>query len=178
MFSGLAEVGISKFAISIYEFDCPGGGCASPCEGNAAVIQHQRAGVAHVIPMTGGGSFKPYSEAAQRQERLRGRQPVQRVADAHRRGEPPALTRPNLAAGLAAERQIPMAFPAQDAVFGSGRDRQRLLLADPVQQGLQLLEGAGPHLEAELPVICRLGLVPGDDARRQSMTAGASRRFS
>lgn len=63
----LARIGIVKDAISIYKFSCPSGGFASPSEASAAVVKHRQDGVTHVIPVTGGGSFKSYSSFAQQQ---------------------------------------------------------------------------------------------------------------
>jgi hypothetical protein len=63
----LASIGIAKSQISIAEFACPSGGFASPGDMEAAVLQHVRDRVTNVIPIIGGGSFKEYSAAAQRQ---------------------------------------------------------------------------------------------------------------
>ena len=66
-FQALAQVGIQKSQISIASFSCPSGGFPPPSEMQAAVIQHVRDKVTNVIPVAGGGSFKTYSIAAQRQ---------------------------------------------------------------------------------------------------------------
>ncbi len=63
----LARIGISRKSISIYTFSCPSGGFASPSEASAGVVRHRQDGVTHVIPVTGGGSFKSYSAFAQQQ---------------------------------------------------------------------------------------------------------------
>jgi len=63
----LAKAGISGAKVSKYSFACPSGGFASPAEMAQAVSQHRTAGVTHVIPLTGGGSFKAYAAAAQSQ---------------------------------------------------------------------------------------------------------------
>lgn len=63
----IAKAGITAAKISKYTFACPDNGFASPAEMAQAASQHRAAGVTHVIPLTGGGSFKPYTEAAERQ---------------------------------------------------------------------------------------------------------------
>ena len=65
--ASLAKVGMSGDKISKYVFPCPSGGFAPANQMSQAVIQHQRDGVTHVIPLTGGGSFKPYTEIAEGQ---------------------------------------------------------------------------------------------------------------
>ena len=60
----LAKAGISGDKTSKYSFPCPPNGFASPADMAQAVSQHRLAGVTHVIPLTGGGSFRPYTEAA------------------------------------------------------------------------------------------------------------------
>jgi len=60
----LAKAGISGDKVSKYSFPCPPNGFASPADMAQAVSQHRLAGVTHVIPLTGGGSFRPYTEAA------------------------------------------------------------------------------------------------------------------
>ena len=63
----LADVGISGSKVNKQTFACPDNGFASPAEMARAATEHNTAGVTHVIPLTGGGSFKPYTEAAERQ---------------------------------------------------------------------------------------------------------------
>jgi hypothetical protein len=63
----LAGIGIATKDISIYKFSCPGGGFGSASDASAAVVQHRQDGVTNVIPVTGGGSFKSYTVAAQNQ---------------------------------------------------------------------------------------------------------------
>lgn len=64
--SALAKAGITQ--LSTYKFSCPSGGFASPAEMAQAVIQFQnRDHATHVVPLTGGGSFLSFSQAAQRQ---------------------------------------------------------------------------------------------------------------
>ncbi|MBV9665296.1 MAG: hypothetical protein JOZ37_15115 [Actinobacteria bacterium] len=54
-------------SISKYKFACPAGGFASPAEMNQAVVQFERDGATNVIPLTGGGSFLSFSNAAESQ---------------------------------------------------------------------------------------------------------------
>jgi hypothetical protein len=63
----LVKAGIPGNQISKYEFSCPPNGFPSPADMTAAVAQHQREGVTHVIPVTGGGAFKTYTESARGQ---------------------------------------------------------------------------------------------------------------
>jgi hypothetical protein len=64
--AALASAGITQ--VSKYQFSCPGGGFASPVEMAQAVVQFQnRDHATAVVPLTGGGSFLSFSEAAQRQ---------------------------------------------------------------------------------------------------------------
>jgi hypothetical protein len=63
----LAKAGIAGAKVSKYSFACPSGGFASPADMAQAVSQHRAAGVTHVIPLTGGGSFKAYAAAANSQ---------------------------------------------------------------------------------------------------------------
>jgi hypothetical protein len=63
----LAGIGIAEKDISIYRFSCPGGGFGSASDASAAVVQHRQDGVTNVIPVTGGGSFKSYSNVAAQQ---------------------------------------------------------------------------------------------------------------
>jgi hypothetical protein len=65
--AALAKAGVTAAQISKYEFACPANGFPSPTDMAAAVGQHQRDGVTHVIPITGGGASKTYSEAANSQ---------------------------------------------------------------------------------------------------------------
>jgi hypothetical protein len=66
-FDTLAQIGISKNQISVADVACPTNGFASPGDMEAAVLQHVRDNVTNLIPVIGGGSFKEYSAAAQRQ---------------------------------------------------------------------------------------------------------------
>src|ERR1700704_5128882 len=50
-----------------YTFACPESGFGSPADIVQAVVQHRSAGVTHVVPLTGGGSFNSYTETAERQ---------------------------------------------------------------------------------------------------------------
>ncbi|MDX6661349.1 MAG: hypothetical protein QOJ55_2171, partial [Solirubrobacteraceae bacterium] len=63
----LAKAGITADQTSKYSFSCPPNGFAVPSDMAQAVSQHRLAGVTHVIPLTGGGAFKEYTEAAERQ---------------------------------------------------------------------------------------------------------------
>lgn len=64
--AALERAGITQ--VSIYRFSCPPGGFASPAEMAQAVIQFQnRDNATHVVPLTGGGSFVSFSQAAERQ---------------------------------------------------------------------------------------------------------------
>jgi hypothetical protein len=63
----LAKAGITGAQISKYTFACPPNGFGSPAEMAQAVAQHRTAGVTHVIPLTGGGTFRPYTDAAEGQ---------------------------------------------------------------------------------------------------------------
>lgn len=54
-------------SISRYQFACPSGGFASPADMQQAVVQFQRDGVTNVVPLTGGGSFLSFSNAAESQ---------------------------------------------------------------------------------------------------------------
>lgn len=63
----LAKVGVTSAQISKYSFACPANGFASPSDMAQAVSQHRIAGASLVVPLTGGGSFKAYSETAERQ---------------------------------------------------------------------------------------------------------------
>jgi hypothetical protein len=67
MEAALTKAGVTGAQISKYEFPCPGGGFASPSQMSQAVIQHRRDGVTHVFMLTGGGSQKSYTEAANTQ---------------------------------------------------------------------------------------------------------------
>lgn len=63
----LAKAGITAAQISKYVFACPTGAFASPSEMSQAVTQHKLAGVTHVIPLTGGGSWNAYTNLAEGQ---------------------------------------------------------------------------------------------------------------
>lgn len=52
--------------VSTYTFECPNG-FASPTEMLQAASRFRSAGVTHVIPLTGGGSLKPFTDAAEGQ---------------------------------------------------------------------------------------------------------------
>lgn len=65
--SYLARAGIAGSQISKYVFPCPPGGFAPPNQMAQAVTQHRLDGVTHVIPLTGSGSFKTYTEIAEQQ---------------------------------------------------------------------------------------------------------------
>jgi hypothetical protein len=67
MEAALSKAGVTGGQISKYEFPCPSGGFASPSQMSQAVIQHRRDGVTHVFMLTGGGSQKSYTEAANTQ---------------------------------------------------------------------------------------------------------------
>jgi hypothetical protein len=63
----LGEVGVAGSAIDTFEFGCPTTGFAAPNSVAQAVTQHRLAGVTHVIPITGSGSFSNYTKIAQQQ---------------------------------------------------------------------------------------------------------------
>lgn len=66
--AALDRAGIPDEQVSRYVFSCPGGGFASPAEMAQAVVQFKnRDGVTHVVPLTGGGSFLSFSQAAEQQ---------------------------------------------------------------------------------------------------------------
>jgi len=65
--AGLARAGVPSGQTSKYVFSCPSSGFAPPNEMSQAVTQFKLAGVTHVIPLTGGGSFKPFTEIANSQ---------------------------------------------------------------------------------------------------------------
>lgn len=65
--AALAKVGITSSQISKFVFQCPSGGFAPPNEIAQAATQHRLAGVTNVIPLTGQGSFNPYTSAAEGQ---------------------------------------------------------------------------------------------------------------
>lgn len=73
----LARIGIKGDKVSTFEFECPSGGFAPPNEMQQAISQFRLAGVTHVIPLTGSGSFKPFTSIAQGQ----GFKPVYGVSD-------------------------------------------------------------------------------------------------
>lgn len=63
----VGRMGVTSSQVSVYTFACPESGFASPADMAQAVAQHRSAGVTHVVPLTGGGSFDNYTETAERQ---------------------------------------------------------------------------------------------------------------
>jgi len=64
----LAKAGVTASQISKFQFACPSSGFASPSDMAQAVNQFRLAGVTHVIPLTGGGSFSTsFTNAAEGQ---------------------------------------------------------------------------------------------------------------
>jgi hypothetical protein len=63
----LAQAGVPSSQIVKNEFACPSGGFASPSDMGNFATQDSLAHVTNVVEVTGGGSFKEYSSAAQSQ---------------------------------------------------------------------------------------------------------------
>ena len=63
----LVQAGVPSGQIVKNEFSCPSSGFASPSDMSNFATQDHLAGVTHVVVVTGGGSFKEYSNAAQGQ---------------------------------------------------------------------------------------------------------------
>jgi hypothetical protein len=67
VYSYLLQAGVSPSQITKNEFSCPSGGFASPSDMSNFATQDNLAHVTNVVEVTGGGSFKEYSSAAQSQ---------------------------------------------------------------------------------------------------------------
>ena len=67
VFGFLSQAGVSSGQIVKNEFSCPSGGFASPGDRSNFATQDHLAHVTNVVEVTGGGSFKEYTSAAQEQ---------------------------------------------------------------------------------------------------------------
>jgi hypothetical protein len=67
VFNDLQSAGVPSNQITINKFTCPSGGFASPSDMSNFATQDNLAHVTNVVEVTGGGSFKEYSGAAQSQ---------------------------------------------------------------------------------------------------------------
>jgi hypothetical protein len=67
VYNDLLQAGVSPSQITPNKFSCPSGGFASPSDMSNFATQDNLAHITNVIEITGGGSFKEYSTAAQQQ---------------------------------------------------------------------------------------------------------------
>ena len=67
VYNDLLGAGVSPSQITKNDFSCPSGGFASPSDMSSFATQDNLAHVTNVVEVTGGGSFKEYSSAAQSQ---------------------------------------------------------------------------------------------------------------